>query len=60
MGSMMVYGSLQAEYTGTKHNAHIHRYGTPKGHSAIASSFNHCVTGLYPTDGDVHLTASVC
>ena len=24
---MMIYGSLQAEFVGTKHNGHIHRYG---------------------------------
>ena len=26
---MIIYGSLQAEFLGTKHNGHIHRYGTP-------------------------------
>ena len=27
--SMMIYGSPQAEFTETKHNSHIHGYGTP-------------------------------
>ena len=26
---MMIYGSLQAEFVGMKHNSQIHRYGTP-------------------------------
>ena len=26
---MMIYGSLYAEFMETKHNGHIHRYGTP-------------------------------
>ena len=26
--SVMIYGSLQAEFMETKHNSHIHRYGT--------------------------------
>ena len=25
----MIYGSLQAEFLETKHNGHVHRYGTP-------------------------------
>ena len=25
---MMIYGSLQVEFMETKHNRHIHRYGT--------------------------------
>ena len=25
----MIYGSLQAQFMETKHNGHIHRYGTP-------------------------------
>ena len=27
-GSVMIYGSLQAEFMETKYNGHIHRYGT--------------------------------
>ena len=27
--SVMIYGSLQAEFMETKNNSHIHRYGTP-------------------------------
>ena len=27
--SVMIYGSLQAEFTATKYNSHIHKYGTP-------------------------------
>ena len=26
---MMIYGGLQAEFMETKHNGHIHSYGTP-------------------------------
>ena len=26
--SVMIYGSLQAEFTETKYNSHIHGYGT--------------------------------
>ena len=25
----MIYGSMQAEFMGSKYNDHIHRYGTP-------------------------------
>ena len=27
--SVIIYGSLQAEFMETKYNSHIHRYGTP-------------------------------
>ena len=27
--SLATYASLQAEFMGTKHNGHTHRYGTP-------------------------------
>ena len=27
--SVMIYGSMQATFMETKHNGHVHRYGTP-------------------------------
>ena len=59
---MVVYGSLQAKFMGTKHDSHIHRYGTPEFGNIIfhiAKPYNYDKQILWDCKLCLHLVCDV-